>query len=47
MKSQNLFSGKNKKNITNMSSAELALIMVKAKMWRFKTRAQLFKALLA
>ena len=31
MKCQILFSGKNKKNITNLSTAELAQIVVKAK----------------
>ena len=31
MKSQILFSGKNKKNITNLSSAELAKSVVKVK----------------
>ena len=29
MKCQNLFSGKNKKNITSLSSAELAQLLVK------------------
>ena len=32
MKCQNLFSGKNKKNIINLSSAELAQRVVKVKM---------------
>ena len=32
MKYQNLFSGKNKKNITNLSSAELAKRVVKVNM---------------
>ena len=32
MKYQNLFSGKNKKNITNLSSAELAKTVVKVKL---------------
>ena len=31
MKCQNLFSGKNKKNIVKLSSAELAQIVVKVK----------------
>ena len=31
MKCQNLFSGKSKKNITNLSSAELAKRVVKVK----------------
>ena len=34
MKCQNLFSGKDKRNITNMSSAELAKRMVKVKITR-------------
>ena len=40
MKYQNLFSGKSKKNITNMSSAELAkrVIMVK---WTLSTETTL------
>ena len=35
MKCQNLFSGKNKENIINVSSAELAQTVVKVKLLRF------------
>ena len=38
MKYQILFSGKNKENITNLSSAELAQRMVKVKTCHEKTR---------
>ena len=38
MKCQFLFSGKNKKNIINLSSAEVAQIVVKAKQRSFDLR---------
>ena len=36
MKCQILFSGKNQKNITNLSSAELAQRVVKVLLWKVK-----------
>ena len=40
MKYQNRFSGKNKKNIINLSSAELVQRVVKVNLWNFSENSQ-------